>query len=258
MPNTELTLERVEEEVRMALGSSALEVELSQNDIRLSLRRALREYNRYLPRWGRLALPVTSSQKRYRIDDLIPNLIGVVDVQFITRRVEPADVDPFDPYVTSLAGPNYGDETFGDVAQRLAYAEDAQRIISSEPEWHGQWEVVDDGTNPAENQYALYVSFERVGSDAALTFTQRYTMEEDAYGLLGIPQGDVDLLVEFTTAFSMRTLARIRGKFYGITNPEGSTDTVDYVELDQRGEQEIERIREAFRARKPPYVPVIE
>jgi len=258
VPNSELTYERITEEVRTSLGGSGVEVELTDGDIKVCVRKALRPYNRYLPFQGRHAITVAQATKRIRLDNVIPNLLGVVDVEWITRRTEPAGVDPFDPYVTSLTGPTYGDETFGDVAQRLSYSEDASRIVSSEPEWHAQWEQVDVGGSTYENHYFVYVSVESDNVEAAVTFNARYTEEEDAQGLLAVPAGDVDWIIEYAIAYAKTILSRIRGKFAGITNPEGSADLVDYAELAQEGREDMEQMEEDLKLRRRPGVPVIE
>lgn len=257
MPNTELTFENVREEVVTSLGGSGVVVELTPNDVQAVLKKALRVLSRYQPRRGRLRLNVSRAQKRYRVDDLIPNLNGVVGIEFITRRVDPSDVDPFDPYVVSLASPSFGDETFADMHQRLTYAEDASRIVSGEPEWHGQWEIVDNGGTD-ENQYALYISIVRTEVQAACEYTAKWVPEETPYGLLGIPASEVDWVMEYVVAYSKTILSRIRGKFGGITNSDGSPDVTDSAELAQEGREDLQRLEEEMQKRRRPFLPVIE
>lgn len=261
MPNADLTIERIGEEVRTMLGASGVEVELSDGDLVTVTKRALRVFNRYLPFRGRFELPITQAQRRYRLDNHsgLTGLVlkGVTSVDFIERRVEPAGVDPFDPYVTSLTGPNYGDETFGDVMQRKMFAQDAQRIVSGEPEWHAQWERVALTPGPGwENQYALYISVERSDTSAGVFFIAAYENSDE--GRQMIPESEVDWITNWCIAESKIILTRIRGKFGGVTNPEGSNDEIDWQQLAQEATEEMQRLEEEIRQRKRPYLPVIE
>lgn len=259
--NTDLTDERIGEEVRTMLGASQIDVELADDDIKLVAKRALRVLNRYMPFRAYLVLPVTTATKQYRLDDLAAianaNLVfkGVVSVEFIQRRVDPAGVDPFDPYVTSLAGPNYGDETFADVHQRRAYAEEAQRIVSSAPDWRAGWESVDvSGT--LETHYYVYIAIERSDVSAGLTFIAGYA-NTDA-GRLMIPDSEVDWFMNWCIMEAKVILGRARGKYGGITNPDGGVDEIDWSQLLTEATEERVTLEEEIRQRKRPYLPVIE
>lgn len=254
MPNTDLSEENILAETYLVLGGSAVEVELGSADVKLCAKRALREYNRYIPKRGRAKLVVTTSQKRYRVDQLYPNLIGVVDADFITRRVPTVGIDPFDPYATSLSGLIYGGETFGDVMQRSVYAQDAQRIISAEPEWHGQWEDV-GGTS----QYALYVDVARDSIEMGYTYLTKYAdTDHPTTGRLAIPASDVKWVLDYTAALAQRILGRVRGKHGGIVGPEGNTDPTDSDSLLQEAAADLEALIADIKMRRPPGVPVIE
>lgn len=254
MPNDLLTTEQILEEVRVNLGGSSVEVEVEDKDLKVMVARTLRVYNRYLPWRGRAKLAVTTSQKKYRLDNLHPGLMGVIDADFISRLISPSSVDPFDPYVTSLAGPNYGDETFGDVMQRRMYTEDASRIISSEPEWFAQWEVV-AGTR----QYFMYVDVQRANIECGYTFQCHYA-DTDALdvGRLAIPESDTDWFINHVTALGKQLLARVRGKHGGVINSDGSTDPVDSDSDRQEATAELEALIAEIKLRKPPYLPAIE
>ncbi len=143
MPNTELTLENIENETRTELGVSGVEIELITEDIQKCLKDALRLYNRVRPKRFRASLAATKEQKRYRIDNVVPNLIGVVHVEFI--RQQNVFGDPFDPFFNDRTGLTVTGDTYGEFDQKLHYIEEARRIGSNEPEWHAQWETVDVG-----------------------------------------------------------------------------------------------------------------
>lgn len=257
MPNTDLTRENILEEVYDRLGVTTVDVELEDSSVDRCIADALRVYNRYVPYTGRAALSdLSQATKRYRIDDRHSELIGVVDMDFVSRRVDPAGVDPFDPYVTSLTGPNYGDETFSDVHQRRSYAEDAQRIISSEPEWFGNWESFEVSAGVFEERYFLYVDVFRDTFEGGYTYTSRYP-NTDA-GRQRLPAGDVDWFFDWTTMRAKHTLARIRGKFGGIANPEGAVDEIDSQTLLEEVREDRDRLIEEIKMRRPPYVPLIE
>lgn len=262
MPNTVLTtLDAVKEEVETRLGGQRIEVELDNKDVKSSLDHALREYARHVPGWGWSQLAAIPAQKRYRVDTVVAGFKGVVNVQFITRRTEPSAIDPFDPYDTILGGLLVGDETFGDIDQRLMYLEDAARIVSAEPEWRGQWERVE--TAPAsgiwQDEYALYVDVVRSETLTAFRFTYGYSSDPAAQNAMStIPDGDVDWLLNWTVARAKRILAKIRGKFGGIPNPEGGQDDIDATGLQQEAEAEELALTDEIKLRRPPLAPVIE
>lgn len=260
MPNTLLTNERIIEEVRLVLGGSTIEVELDDKDILLGARRALRTYNRYIPFQGKAVLAVSTAVKKYRIDQLYTGFIGVVDVDFITDQVSPSTVDPFDPYYASLTGMGYGagDQTFGDVMQQRMYAEDVSRIVSAEPEWHGQWEVVTVGS-AREQQYFLYVDIVRSTMQCSYTYNCEYQDTDDpGWGRPAIPIGDTQWLIDYVVAFCKQPLARILGKHGGIAGPDGQTDQTDADQLRQESREDMERLETEIKARKRVGVPLTE
>lgn len=261
MPNTDLALEPLTEEVQSMLGKSSVEVELALDDMKVLAKRSLRMFNRYLPYRGRFELAITSAQKKYRIDNHAGltglTLKGVTSVDFIQRVSEPATVDPFDPFYASLIGPNTGDATYGDIMQQKMFAEDAQRIISAENEWHAQWERIALSPGPGwEDQYFLYIDSPRPNTRAGVFFIAAYPDSDE--GRLMIPDAEVDLFVNWCLAEAKEILGRARGKFGGIPNPEGSNDETDWSQLLQESTTDKEKLEAEFRARKRPYLPVIE
>lgn len=257
MPNDALSTEQLIEEIPLLLGGSTVEIELTEKDIRLAALRALRMWNRYLPRQGKAALAVVTSQKKYRIDDLHPGLLGVVDVDFLSSLTPPTVIDPFDPMQTSI-GLGYGDETYGDVMQRRVFAEDASRIVSSEPEWHGQWETVAVG--PAnELQYFLYIDVVLTSSSCGYTYNVKYQDTDDpGLGRLAIPEGEVQLFTDLVLAYAKQVLARSRGKHQGIVGPEGQTDPMDSSDDRQEAIADLERIEAELKMRRRPGLPLTE
>lgn len=255
MPNNVLSSEVFAEELRALLGGSQVDIELSDDDIRLCASRTLRVYNRYLPFRGRAKLAVTASTKRYRIDHLHTGLLGVADVQFLSQRVT-STVDPFDPLMqTVYSRKNTMETTFGDVMMIRVYAEDAQRVMSAEPEWHGQWERVGGAL-----QYALYIDVPtHVTTECGYSFRCAYQDTDDpATGRLAIPDGDADWFLAYGAALAKQMLSRVRGKHGGVLTSEGGTDTTDADSDRSEAATELEALTNEIKMRKPPYIPVTE
>lgn len=148
MPNTTLTIEGLLEDINTELGVSDIAVELNKMDIKVCLKSSLRLYNRNRPQRRFIALAVSSAQKKYEIDPHT-GFAGVVRVSFLGPTAEYEGL--FDPMTwDNRAGLPLAADTYGELMQRFQYLEEARRIVSSEPEWHGQWE--DDG------KFYLYIS----------------------------------------------------------------------------------------------------
>jgi len=251
MPNTVLTPTAIREEIMSRLGASQLTVELAESDLAAATREAVRNYARYRPQVRRRALAATKTQKRYALDlAQHPGLVGILDVQFITRRTDPSAIDPFNPFDSGLGNLLVGDETYGDIQQRLTYAEDAGRVISAEPEWLAQWEG---------SVFALYVDIVRDATHVSYTWTADYTADANANtGMQLIPSPDTDWVLDFIEARCKKTLGMVRRKFGGIPNSEGATDEVDGQALVDEGQLKIEALLEDLKRRTMPIPPVIE
>lgn len=256
MPNAELvSMEKIVKRVESRLGGKAVQIELEQDDYVECVKQALDFYNQRRPfkRRNKLA-NVTTAQKRYLIPlNLHPGFAGIIHVEFITRRTQPSAVDPFDPFDTALAGVTLGQgsgETFGDLLQRITYSEDAARIVDSEPDWEALWEA---------DQFALYVDIVRSDVEVGYEWSGYYAPDFNiGNGMQLIPNGDVDWILRYTTACAKEILGRVRGKFQGITNPDGAQDPVDYTELLQEAQQERERLEEQLERRRAPMGPITE
>jgi hypothetical protein len=241
-----LNLASIIEETRTALGSSALDVELVDADIKKALKDAVRAYNHARPRRSRAVLPVTVTQKRYVLNHV--GLKGVTTVQFVQPRdVSGAQVDPFDS-MTYRTGNPATPSPYGDREMVLGYIEYARTVNSSDPDWHGQWEGA---------EYALYVNISQSGMICGYEYTWHVQPTDDANnGLRFIDASDEDWIMDYTLARAKSTLGRIRGKFTGITNPDGSTESVDYQELQQEAREDMQRLEEALKKRRRPLPPV--
>lgn len=251
MPNDFMALDYVADEIGVRLGGTGIEVELEGKDVESCLRSALTQYNRFMPRRGRAAISVTTSQKKYPISH--PSLRGIVDVQFLDPyRLQTSGVDPFDP-LTYLGNPDLTREgdTFGQFDQRLQYIEMARLVTSAEPEWLAEWER-DQNDNPA---YYLYIDVQREYL-CSYIYTWHITPDDDSVtGLRWVPDADTEWVLDYATARAKQILSRIRGKFAGITGPDGGDQQVDWQELATEGREDEQRLREEVERRRRPMTP---
>lgn len=251
MPNTVLNPTSIREETLSRLGASQVDIELNEADIMQATKEAVRNYTRYRPQVRRKALPATKAQKRYVLTLVDhPGLVGVLDVQFITRRTDPSAIDPFNPFDSGLGNLLVGDETYGDIHQRVSYAKDAARVISSEPEWHAQWEG---------SEFAMYVDIVRDATHVSYAWTSNWTPDAHATtGMQLIPDSDTDWILDFIEARCKKTLGMARRKFGGIPNSEGSTDETDGQTLVDEAQAKMELLIEDVKRRTIPIPPAIE
>lgn len=264
MPNTLLyPLKNIAEEVRVALGDSGVDLELTEKDIERSIRQALRVYNHDRPGRRKLAIAVTAAQKRYPLDPVsFAGIQGIVAFEAVRARLTDG-IDPFDPLsVIGPGGVHTGIDTFGDYAQKLSYIEQARRISSSEVEWRFQWEPAQPGPTAAGDVYVpvLYADIPlTLPVFCSIEYTYHFTMDNAAHtGLQNIPSGDTDWFIDYVVAFSKTILAQIRGKFKGIVGPDGGDQAVDYDDLKSEGREDIKELKDALRRRRRPLPPEIE
>lgn len=251
MPNSVLNPTSIRSEIMSRLGANGVEVEITEDDLRAATAEAVRNYTRYRPKVQRRALTSSPSTKRYVLDPAQhPGLVGLLDVQFITRRTDPSAIDPFNPYDSGLGNLLVGDESYGDIAQRVSFSKDAARVISAEPEWFTQWE----GTS-----FVLYVDIVREATHVSYAWTANYTPDANvSTGMQLIPDPDTDWVLDYIEARCKKTLGMVRRKFGGIPNSEGSTDEVDGQALVDEGQLKIEALLEDLKRRTIPIPPVIE
>lgn len=262
MPNDILTVSNVVEETQIALGSSGVDVELAQADIEKAMKDALRLYNRSRPFVGNAKLAITRAQKKYGpIDTLHGGLMGVREVRFDTRTVEAGEVDPFNPHLIQHGHTGMGGDTGGEIAQRLAYAEDVSKVMSAEPEAQPMWE-------PDGHLY-IYVDIQQTTQVwCSYVWTAKFYFDPPAapdpvpagwtpyLPMTMIPEGDTDWFMDFVLARAKQTLAKIRGKFEGIPNPDGGQDPVDWSALNDEGKERERELTEEMKLRRRQLPPV--
>ncbi len=253
MPNTRLQPSKIAEHVNRRLGASGCNgvvLETDDADVKSCLEEAIGEYNRLRPQHANATLPVSSSVKQHG-PLLHKGVVGITRLEFVRESIHTGDIDPFDPY-SHTHGISMGHgETYGSYDQQLGSQEQARQVTSSEPEWHPQWER--DGK--------LYVYIDvPPGADylCSYTYSWHVTPDNDVdTGMQFIPNGDADWILQFVTALIKQILAKIRGKFHGVTGPDGSTEEVDYSELAEEGKTEQDKLLEELKLRPIPILPVL-
>jgi len=253
MPNTALTKANLKKRIRRRLGEGVVAIELQDENLEEAIEATLDHYNQVRPKVMHSGIAISQTQKKYDLDAIggYDGILGVVHVSFITRRTQPAQVDPFDPFDTALAGVTLGSgsgETYGDIAQRLAYSEDAARIVDSEPEWEFWW---DDDEKPI-----LFIDAPREHIEASVEWRKRYDFTDA--GMQKIPHGDVKWFLDYSVAHAKLILGRSLRKFQGITNPDGAQDPLDGVELVSEATEEVRTLEDQLERRRPPLGPIIE
>jgi hypothetical protein len=253
MPNSTLTIAFFEESVSTLLGADGVDVELSPGTYKKLLAQVILLLNRSRPQRSIFALPVSTSQTKYGpINAGKPGFKGVVNVQFVPSQVIQGRVDPFDAFNTVRSKVLAGSDgtTFADLDAQIQGIKYARNVVSTETEWRGVWE--------RDKNYYLYISTGGQSVSCSVEYTWNITPDDDENtGLSWVDADDVDWVVEYGTALAKQTLSRIRGKFQGITNAEGSSDPTDYAELAQEGREDAERLRLAMENRRRPLPPVI-
>lgn len=136
----------------------------------------------------------------------------------------------------------------GEELANVAHAEAEQHIASGEPEWRGVYD--------ADTHYYLYIVSGGL-DECSYTYTARYAPRTNvANGLQIIPHGDVKWFMDFVLANAKVILSHIRGKFEGITGPEGE-QPIDWSRLRDDAETSMEKLIEDIKQRQRPLPPVI-
>lgn len=251
MPNTLLTVVNVREEVRRTLGVSGVQVELSDDDILLVLRQALRKVNLHRPGRGVVKLQVSAGVKRYQLSPLPAGLKGVRRVSFLEEPTSSSPIDPFDPR-TYMPAPTtlVGRLTPGDFAQEHYYREESRRVMSLDPVSRWQWE----GDN-------FYIYIDVPAGPAYMVSVEYVFHYVDQVGVVNgmdkIPDVDADWVLALCVARAKQILGRVRGKFGGIADDQGSVTEVDGSTLITEGKEEEAELLTAIKARRRPLLPVV-
>jgi len=260
-PYPQLNLTDLRTYIRRRLGSPAIVVELTDEQINDTIRDAIDLYNRHLPGQGVSALAATGTQKRYTIDQ--PGLIGVIEMQFV-RRTQLGSADLNNPFVLDYATkfPEYA----ADYEQLLSSLKDARRVFSSLPEWRGGWEEdkVPSSATYGQYIYVVYVdlptySVLAIPYQVAYFFTWARTPDDDPQlGIGTIPQPHHQWVKDYCVALAKATLSIVRGKFGGIPSPDGADMALDQAELSAQAEADLARLREDIAEMQESIPPIFE
>ena len=238
------------------LGASGVTVELAPTDFNKCVLDAVRVYSRVRPFRGNAALACNTTTKKYGpIETRHPGFQGVVEVRFTRNITLNPRLDPFSPETLLAANLLPGADTIGQYNLTLQSSKDARSVMSSEPEYQGMWE--EDG------HFYLYVDVQQTDYLVSYVWNGTYTPIPPSVmppqGILPmtmIPDGDVDWIMDYVLARAKQILSRIRGKYEGIQNPDGATDSVDWSQLQQEANDAIITLADDLKARRRPLPPV--
>jgi len=256
------TVAGITESVYRRLGSGdttnslGVEVELSASDVLEAISNTCAAYSRFRPRRGYGVLTNASpTTSRYSLTSVVPNIVEVVDVNFISAFPSMAP-DPFDYQINGVLGlANYDTTGTSDLMRYLMAFKDGEIIFSTRPSYRtaleynaslGRDELIMYCKLPMGTRY--YVGY---------AFTWAITPDDTATGLSRLPPNEDDWFLNYTVATCKEMLGRIRGKFGGITNDSDGTSDVDGRQLLQEGMDEREKLTAALMRRRAPALPVI-
>ena len=248
MPNTDLTISNITDEVKLALAGDIVDVELSSQTITKIIKDTTRKYCHYKPCYGVAPLVIDSSTKKYG-PITAPGFLGVTRVAFVRSDIAGLTNDMFSVFYQSQNQLlTYGPDTFGEIANQLSYLKQISEVAGIEPEWHGQWE---------SGGYFLYIDVRTNMYLCSYFYTFALTPTDDATtGLPLVPASDVDWFLEYCTARAKMILGRGLRKFGGIPNPEGGQDPIDGSDMVTEGAAEAAALEEALKKRRRPLLPI--
>lgn len=259
-----LTLSHIREKLKVSLGEPVINVELDESHYDTAISRAVDRINRHLPNVGALAIPTPQRNTKFRVDDKVPGVISVDEVEFTKKTYvdRTAGVSGYieNPFVTQRTHIGYAGYTMADHAMREAYYRDAERIFSGAPEWYTDWETVEvNGTY--ERHLYLYIRLAPYVTDywqVSARYTSKFTADDDPFTGVGtIPAQLEQWLTDYALAHCKVILGRILRKHGGVPTPQGGTMPLDGGELVQEGMQEIPELeRDILRMQRtlPPII----
>ena len=239
-------------EIETMLGGSSVAVELNPTDLNKCLKDALREYNHNRPLRLWRSVDVTSAKDKYDVTE--NGIMGLLRVDFVQSDLglqkyyeDPFYLDAFSTKSNTVGG---AFNTVGDYHQSLSYRENAREIMSAENEWTQQWEG---------DKLYLYVS---------APFSPRYVAYQAAFGyafdetdttrgIQLLPQDDAQWVIDYATAKAKQILARVRGKFQGVVDPNGSMQQLDSQQLQREAKEEMKELKQQIKRRQRPLPPII-
>jgi hypothetical protein len=243
-----LTLQELRCYVRRRLGSSAMNVELTDEDIDTGIEEGIDEINTRVPGEGYAHIDVTSAQKRYVINQRL--LIDVTDLNFLNPKQATGSLseNPFLNINFNMGGgvptdltwvPPTSSNRSSMYTNTIGSQKDAGRVFSSLPIWDGDWEFNED---TSVREFALYIDIAEGFPEYLVTYRflyEREATDADDRGLPSLTKTLEGWLKKYSVAASRELLGDIRNKWHGVPGPE----TMSTAEMD--GESQITRGRES-------------
>lgn len=210
-----LTEQFLMEEVRLSLGSSYVNVELSDDAIRAAIRDAMRRYSRVNPMRDREALEIPSAG--IKSIPVGPDVYAITDVEFqdSLNVLEGRDHLQFNIFNSwQVIGAGYGAGGFGrsdEYAILKQWRDMTRREFSLEPDWYFEEDTQYDEDTDLEAQTKRVHFFNPTGLPLrAMWFELRVRPLEK------VVARDHDWIHDWVLAESKLTLSHVRGKHRAI------------------------------------------
>lgn len=241
---THLTLQELRCYVRRRLGGSAVNIELTDEDIDICIEEGLDEINTRVPGEAYASIDVSPAQQRYIIDQRL--LIDVTDLQFLNPRQATGSLseNPFLNINFNMGGgvptdltwvPPTSSNRSSQYTNTIGSQKDAARVFSSTPIWDADWEL---NETTGEREYVLYVHLAEGYPEFQVSYRYLFERELSDATDRGIPSLTKTLdgwLKKYAAAAAREIVGDIRNKFKGVPGP----DTMSSADMD--GESQIER-----------------
>lgn len=238
-----LTVEEIVEEMRIIFGAPCVTAEIKDPTIKSAIKRAVREFRRYLFVRKTIAIEQVTGVQVIELDDLglpagtCPMGLMRFDVLDTDRpTVSEGELNIFELYRTGIYGA-YGYRLPGALHELGAHIEMSKRVRGTEAEW--DWD-------PDANRLTLYVPAgpRDVGIDVGLPLQ---TLDD-------VPYEHEQLFLDYIEAQCRIYLGTVRGKYGGtIIGPTGDIQ-LDASDQLQMGREMKERVIEELKLLKemPP------
>lgn len=255
-PNGFLTLAYAYDFAQTKLAREHVKVEIGAAAYRIACAEpALREYNAKRPYVGRAVVPeATAGAAKYGpIDTRHPCFVGVADCRGVEQRepvVTPSN--PFDPFYQYRVPGQRAGELILQAFDNRSLAE----VSNDDFQWTAAWEP--------DNHFYLYL---RVPTgwplDVGYEWHGKYLWEAPAplptVGVLlatQVPEEDVQWILDYSVALAKEVVARARGKFGGVPEPEGTSET-DATVLLEESRTTLELLTAQMARRRRPLSPLV-
>lgn len=219
----------VRDYVLREFGYPTVSVEITGEQVNQCTQRALREYNRYVAREKRIALPLVKGKAGYDLNEV--GTRGVARVEFTRRNFNPSLLST--EYGFSLPfAPGMQTDLF---ALGLEHRNTIEKITGNDPEW-----TFDPVTRK------LWISLGSLDSLQVDLWAANVIYFENT-PLQEIPEYHRQILLDLTTAYAKQIVGQVRDKYSGsVPGPSGGVK-MKSSELVAEGKAEADTLLQQLR-----------